>query len=174
MRSLNQIHDHKWNYGTRIAAFWARTRKMSNGCIEWLGHRHNGYGRLRFHYKIVCAHRIAWADVNGPIPAGLFVCHKCDNRLCVNPEHLFLGTHQDNMADMVAKRRQAVYQHPDSYKNIVSRRKIKPYMARKIRKLRASGVLYRELAVMFGVSPRIIWKVLTCDSYLEGKCSKKR
>jgi hypothetical protein len=68
----------------------------------------DGYGEVNatfegVHYKM--AHRLAWAKANGPIPEGLKVLHRCDNPPCVNVEHLFLGTHLDNMADMTAKRR---------------------------------------------------------------------
>ena len=92
-------------FGRPVSRFWANVQK-TNGCWEWTGGKHApGYGRLFVATKEMRAHRFSWLIHNGRIPDGLFVCHKCDNPNCVNPEHLFLGTHQDNMDDMVAKGR---------------------------------------------------------------------
>jgi hypothetical protein len=76
-------------------------------CIEWPKYRRRrgGYG-IRYHNGKNChAHRVAWEEVNGPIPEGMLVLHRCDNPPCVNTEHLFLGTNDDNMRDMISKRR---------------------------------------------------------------------
>src|SRR5690349_6165276 len=96
-----------------IERFWSRVDKLSdpNGCWVWIGYRHNGtHGRrgiISIKGKDIYVHRFSWEIHNGEIPKDMCVCHRCDNPICVNPDHLFLGTHQDNVRDMVQKGRSA-------------------------------------------------------------------
>ena len=86
--------------------FWAKVQK-SDGCWLWTGYVDVlGYGIFRFQGGPKKAHRVAWILSNGPIPAGKHCLHGCDVRRCVNVHHLFLGSHQENMADRDAKGRQ--------------------------------------------------------------------
>ena len=85
--------------------FWNKVDKTDT-CWLWTGCLTlDKYGRFWFNNKIILAHRFSWEFHNGAIPEELFVCHKCDVRNCVNPDHLFIGTNDDNMKDMKQKGR---------------------------------------------------------------------
>lgn len=100
--------------------FWSKVRKGED-CWEWTGFtRKDGYGLIGLGRRsdgIARAHRVAWELHFGPIPDGLYVCHRCDNRKCVRPDHLFLGTPQDNVDDMVRKGRSVAPSSPSGLKN---------------------------------------------------------
>lgn len=77
-----------------------------SGCWIWVGsHTTAGYGRIYVARRAVMAHRASYAVKHGEIPSGKIICHKCDTPSCVNPDHLFVGTHKDNSQDMVRKNR---------------------------------------------------------------------
>lgn len=86
--------------------FNSRLFHAPTGCIEWLGSLSpTGYGTIWVDGKHTRVHRLAWTISNGEIPDGMVVCHTCDNPKCCNIDHLFIGTHQENMDDMTAKGR---------------------------------------------------------------------
>lgn len=132
--------------------FWSYVQKSDGGCWEWMsGKDRNGYGLFSVRCRQKRANRVAWELTMGPIADGLYVLHRCDNPGCVNPAHLFLGTNDENMADMVAKQRQAAGErhasrlHPELCKLSADR-------VARIRQLRKDGLTLRSIGDRFGVS----------------------
>jgi hypothetical protein len=132
-------------------------------CWVWTGKpRSQGYGVVGYvgtPPRSMLAHRLAWELTYGTIPANRWVLHKCDNRLCVNPDHLFLGTAADNSRDMAAKGRQGFQQHPESipHGEQVHSAKLTEPQVRAIRDAwAAGGITMTALGKSHGVSKHTI------------------
>lgn len=131
-------------------------QKLS-ACIETRYSKNgHGYGLCRFRGRTMMAHRAEWIKARGPIPDGMLVLHRCDNRACVNVDHLFLGTHHDNSMDMVAKGRH-IYgeKHPLS--------KLTPDLVRQIRA--ETTISDREIGEKFGISKSHAQRVRTGERW---------
>lgn len=133
----------------------------NSGCWLWYGRPRgsNDYGSINRDGKPIAAHRASWELVNGAVPNGLFVLHECDNSSCVNPEHLFLGTHQDNSDDKVFKGR-----HSRGAAHSAAKKNPARGVANGNSKLTESDVLairalnisQRKIAAMYGVTQSLI------------------
>ncbi len=133
-----------------------RLHRKAGECWIWTGTvMRDGYGVMVVGRKPRRAHRIAFEAWHGPIPVGLLVCHHCDVPLCVNPEHLFLGTPKDNTADMDAKGRRVratIATHP-LYRTTKEDRET-------IRHLRREGLLLREIGKRYGIDFRTVSQII--------------
>jgi len=137
--------------------FWAMVdRRGPDDCWPFQGSPGpDGHIRLVLPEGRVFVHRFSWELHRGPIPEGMLVCHKCDNPPCVNPAHLFLGTHADNMADRNQKGRQARQRG-----EACGTAKLTEDKVREIRRLASEGSSPAALAVAFGVSERHIKNIV--------------
>lgn len=137
--------------------FWERINKTES-CWLWTGYTGSRYGRLFDHGKTIPAHRLSYEIHKGPIPDGMYVCHSCDVTICVNPEHLFLGTQSENMRDMVKKGRHA-YQKG----GINNMAKLTPELVAAIRS--EEPCPSHKLADKYGVSSSTIRRVKRGDTW---------
>jgi hypothetical protein len=153
-RQVAAIHYRNRNRPVKSLSLWKTLDERlelhvhrTSTCWIWIGNRsHQGYGTTTIDQSPRMAHRLWWSKVNGPIPKGMFVCHKCDNPSCVNPAHLFLGTPKDNSQDMVRKgrvNRPIGDRHPQA--------KLRNCDVREIRRLSLTGLTHTDLGKRYGV-----------------------
>lgn len=122
--------------------FWSKVdKKGPEDCWQWKAAiRPDGYGTFRYNKKMVAAHRLSWELTHNCSPGEMHVLHKCDNKKCVNTNHLFLGTRSDNMKDMVSKDRRRI--GPQLEKDVVLG----------IKRALKDGISVLKIAPFFGVS----------------------
>lgn len=125
------------------------------GCWIWQGAKNNkGYGKIGVNYKGWLVHRLSYSLFRGEIPPGILVCHKCDVRLCCLPLHLFLGTHQDNLDDAIAKKR-----HHNGC------RKLSDEQVISLTERYAAGERSTDLAKEYGISSGNVYSIATGRSF---------
>jgi len=147
-------------YRTADDRYWEKVEQRGpDECWEWRGARtNNGYGRF-LHIRVIQASHAAWLVEHGFLPPdGMEVCHTCDNPGCVNPRHLFLGTRNDNMADMAQKGRGAVGER-------VHGAKLTAAEVRAMKRLISMGVRQSKLATAFGVSRATVSFIASGDRW---------
>jgi hypothetical protein len=141
--------------GSLAERLLAKRNVTESGCWEWTGHiMTNGYGQIGSGKTVLLTHRASYTEFVGEIPEGLYVCHKCDNRKCFNPDHLFVGTHNENMIDMINKGRQrslAGVHSPNA--------KLTTEQIQEIRERYIPYVTTTELAKEFGISKQYVGQI---------------
>ena len=129
--------------------FWSKVDKTDK-CWMWTAAcSSDGYGNISIKGKTYKPHRVSYEIKHGPIPKGMLICHHCDNKLCVRPSHLFLGTQKDNMQDAVGKGRAARGERHGSSKLTESQ----------VKQIRIDPRMEKEIAPDYSISNSVVGKI---------------
>ena len=133
-----------------------------DACWNWTG-AHGRYGRMNINGKRMATHRVSYELHIGKIPDGLHVLHHCDNGLCINPKHLFVGTHSDNIKDAYSKGRVII---PDNKGERHGKSRLNEKQVIEIRRLYATGdYTYKKIGTMFNVHINTIVDIVKCRNW---------
>jgi len=159
-KTIEHISKSDENYKKRIRKEFFKKVLKSDNCWIWNGETSLGYGVLYTHSIAIKAHRISYYLHFRKDPGKKLVCHTCDNKKCVNPKHLFLGSHRDNAVDMVKKGRACILLGEDNRQAKLTERKII-----KMIKLVSKGNRPSDLAAKFGVNKNTLYYILNRQSW---------
>lgn len=126
-------------------------RDGSTGCWEWTGAIKEGYGIFSVNHKDKLAHRLMYEKYKGKIPQGMNICHTCDNPKCVNPEHLWVGSQAENVADMMKKRRGLKSFGSNHHFSTIT-----DEIAREIKTKLRDGMTIKQVHMILGASYRVV------------------
>lgn len=144
----------------RIKKYYEKYVIKQEGCWDWKGIiEHTGYAKLGIRPPIK-AHRASWIIHNGPIPKGLIVCHKCDNKKCTNIEHLWLGTHKQNIQDKIQKGRSNT-----PCGSLLKISKINEIQVLEIKKLIEQGFSCSEIGRKINIPRKIVSRIKNGDTW---------
>jgi len=148
--------------------FWSKVDK-SGDCWLWRAAVASGYGTFRGpDGHMIGAHRMSYLLSHGEIPEGLQVLHTCDNKLCVRPDHLFLGTQQDNMDDMIQKGRQALGDQLNHRAQVGEQNHnagLSGCIVDRVRRLHRDGYRQCEIARLVGATKANVWAIVHNKSW---------
>ena len=141
--------------------FWSKVDIRDEGdCWNWMASMRNGYGQFYMDYAQHRSHRVAWELINGEIPYGMLCLHRCDNPLCCNSDHLYLGTQIDNMKDKVDRNRLSKVLSENQIKGNARSAKLHDYEIKEIRQLAKDKKKKTWISKKFDIGCRTVYEVL--------------